>query len=103
MDSIFKWDYNSDQPYPISDRAYKKSARRKHFLDIFGYSVNILVFPIAFLISKILFSKNKSTHNFFGIGINLDKNKEQYYLIQELDIDNLLIRIKLIKISNKCK
>jgi hypothetical protein len=95
LNKIFVWDSYSDQPYPIKDSVYKKSMRKKNLLDILGYWVNIVIFPLAVIISKFLPSHKQSAKNFFGMGVNLDKGNAQIKLLDELGIDDLLIRFYL--------
>jgi hypothetical protein len=33
MNHIFKWDYHSDQPYIITDKAFKKEKKKPYFLE----------------------------------------------------------------------
>ena len=69
--------------------------RKKNLLDILGYWVNIIIFPLAVIISKFLPSHKQSAKNFFGMGVNLDKGNAQIKLLDELGIDDLLIRFYL--------
>ncbi len=99
----FPWDKYSDQPYILKDKAFKKMMRRKNIMDYVKLILtNIFLFPIAILVMK-LFKKGQSVNDqssFYGIGVNLDKGDIQVELIEELNINNLLIRIPLSDIQN---
>ena len=98
----FPWDYYSDQPYILKDKAFKKQMRKKNIIDYIKLIlVNIFIFPIAILVMK-LFSKQQQFNNnsFYGIGVNLDKGDVQVELVEELGINNLLIRVPLSDIEN---
>lgn len=99
-----KWDSYSDQPHVIKDRRFKKEIYKTVRWDSFKMVVtNILMFPIvfiAYLASPIKKTITKSDV-FFGISINLDKNpNDTRELIDELDCNNLLIRVPLHDIEN---
>lgn len=100
----FKWDYYSDQPEVIKDKAFKQSiykASRRDSLKMLA--INLLVFPVSFLFYLIFPAKkiHVDTSDFFGMSINLDKNPQQSRaLIDELQVNNLLIRVPLSDIQN---
>ncbi len=66
-------------------------------------AINLLVFPVSFLFYLIFPAKkiHVDTSDFFGMSINLDKNPQQSRaLIDELQVNNLLIRVPLSDIQN---
>ena len=66
-------------------------------------ATNLLVFPVSFLFYLIFPAKkiHVDTSDFFGMSINLDKNPQQSRaLIDELQVNNLLIRVPLSDIQN---
>ncbi len=97
----FIWDHNSDQPYIIKDKAYKKAMRKKHSKDWFSLVFkNLFLFPLGILLSRVFKPKKQEIKNFFGMSVNLDKGEEQKKLIDELNCKNILIRVPLSDIQN---
>ncbi len=103
MKAPFHWDKYSDQPYILKDKVYKKAKRKENLFDYIKLLlINIFMFPVAMLTMN-LFKKKQNTNNslnFYGIGVNLDKGDVQVELVEELGINNLLIRIPLSDIQN---
>lgn len=99
-----KWDYHSDQPHVIRDRALKKRIYKQVRWDSFKLILtNIIFYPISVLFYLLVPSKKRQvkTEGFFGMSINLDKNPEQTKgLIDDLGVNNLLIRVPLSDIDN---
>lgn len=99
-----RWDSFSDQPEIIRDKAYKRRIYKAvigDFVKMLG--VNIIIFPLATLFYLLLPRKKTTVENqsFFGMSINLDKNPESTReLIDDLGVDNLLIRLPLHDIEN---
>jgi hypothetical protein len=97
MKAPFIWDYYSDQPHVIKDRAYKKAMKKKH---IFSYLKllfsSLFILPISIILMKF-FKDNKKLK--YGMSVNLDKGNAQQELIEELAIKHLLIRIPLWEIE----
>jgi len=101
MNSAFIWDNYSDQPYPIKDKKYKHSMRKKHIWDFIPLiATNIIIFPLSILLMKLFKGTQKPNKNFYGIGVNLDKGDIQQSLIEELGVKSLLIRVPLNDIAN---
>ena len=102
--SHFKWDHYSDQPEVIRDRAFKKTIyKQTRWASFKLVIINIIVYPVSFLLYLLLPAKKSSANSqgFFGMGINLDKNpQETKALIDELRVENLLIRVPLSDIKN---
>ena len=98
------WDNYSDQPAVIKDRALKKQIYKQVRWDSLKMLLtNAVMYPVCalnyllFPIKKI----NTDTASFFGMSINLDKNPEQSRaLIDDLKVNNLLIRMPLADIEN---
>ena len=90
----FPWDKHSDQPYPLRDKKYKTSMRKKNvkdYIPLFFY--NLIIFPLALFFSFVFKSKQKTFPDFFALCVNLDKGEEQVTLVEELKCKNLQIRI----------
>ncbi len=100
--SPFVWDFYSDQPHVIKDRAYKKQMRKKHLIDYIKlFFTALFILPIATLFMKFFKGKQEvSNEDFYGIGVNLDKCPIQKELVEELGVKNLLIRMPLNDIKN---
>jgi len=98
------WDHYSDQPAVIKDRALKKQIYKQVRWDSLKMLLtNVVMYPICIL-NYLLFPTKKistDTETFFGMSINLDKNPEQTHaLIDDLGVNNLLIRMPLADIGN---
>ena len=98
MKSVFTWDPYSDQPHIITDKKFKKSQKKKFFLE---YLKMLFVFMIVFPISFVwqFFMRYPKVQMQLGIGVNLDKGNIQYDLVKELGVKHLLIRIPLSDIG----
>jgi hypothetical protein len=99
-----RWDSFSDQPEMIRDKRYKRNIYKAVAWDFIKMlATNVFIFPFAFLFYLLIPSKKiqANTHSFVGMSINLDKNPHQTrQLIDDLNVDNLLIRIPLHDIEN---
>lgn len=98
------WDPYSDQPAVIKDKALKKQIYKQARWDsIKMLATNALMYPLCFF-NYLFFPIKKidtDTESFFGLSINLDKNPElTYELVEDLGINNLLIRMPLFDINN---
>ena len=99
-----KWDHYSDQPEVIKDKALRKRISKSNRWYLFKMLLtNVFAYPIAYGFYLLSPPKKKpiNTNNFFGISINLDKNpKETLGFINDLNINNILIRVPLHDIEN---
>ena len=96
--NIFKWDNNSDQPFIISDKKFKKRLKQQNlFSNLLMFIWFLLIFPFIFIWQFIMRFPQAQTK--IGIGVNLDKGKEQYQLIEELGVQELIIRMPLWEID----
>ena len=101
----FIWDNYSDQPQVIKDRAFKKAMRRKEFKDNLKLLfTSIIILPISIIFMKFFKGNVKASNiDFVGLGVNLDKddgNNIQQDLVEELGVNNLIIRLPLSDIKN---
>lgn len=95
----FPWDKHSDQPYPLRDKKYKTSMRKKNIKDYIPLIFyNLIIFPLALFFSFVFKSKQKTFPDFFALCVNLDKGEEQVTLVEELKCKNLQIRMPLCEI-----
>jgi len=94
-----EWDEFSDQPAVIKDRALKKKIYKDNRWDIIKLlATNLLMLPISYLFYVVIKPKkiSRDTETFFGMSVNLDKDKgETKAFIKDLGVNNLLIRIPL--------
>ena len=97
----FIWDKYSDQPYPIKDKVYKKTMRKKNMYDFVSLIVtNIIFFPLSIILMPFFKSKQKINNNtFYSMGIDLHKGEIQKELIDELGVKSVLIRFPLWEID----
>ncbi len=101
MKQPFIWDYYSDQPYPLKDKAYKKKMRKKEYLSLLKtFFISILVIPFALLLTPFVKRKFINSEEFFCLGVDFQREpQESLKLIKELEIKSLLFRIKLWEID----
>lgn len=98
MKPPFSWDSYSDQPYQITDKVYKKQQQKLHTMQYIMMLVKfLLVLPFALLLG--LLPKKSSVKTKIGLGVNLDKGKQQQQLVSELGVDYLIIRLPLCEID----
>ncbi len=99
-----RWDSYSDQPEMIHDKAYKWKIYRSVIWDFFKMlGTNLVMFPITFIFYLIVptVKPRLDTSKFFGLSINQDKNpQDTRQLIDDLQVNNLLIRMPLHDIEN---
>lgn len=97
MKKPFAWDYYSDQPAIIRDKKLKRQMRREALGSLFKtFLVALVTLPVAFFIIRFLPRKKINGSDFFGMGVNLDKEPNTSgYLLEELGVNKLLIRIPL--------
>jgi len=92
----FVWDRYSNQPYPIKNRAYKKSMRKISYKDIVPLLLaNILMFPLSVLTMPFFKGKKVDKKEFFGMGVDIEDGAIQTKLIKELKIKHILLRMPL--------
>jgi hypothetical protein len=97
MKQPFAWDHYSDQPAIIRDKALKRAMRRSALTSLMKtFLVALITLPIALLVMPFLGRRTITGEHFFGMGVNLDKEPNTTpFLIEELGIQKLLIRIPL--------
>ncbi|MDD2369803.1 MAG: glycosyl hydrolase [Sulfuricurvum sp.] len=97
MKEPFVWDHYSDQPAIIRDKALKRAMRRSALPSLIKtFCIALLTLPVAILMMPFIPRRSITAKYFFGIGVNLDKEPNTTpYLIEELGVKKLLIRIPL--------
>ena len=108
--SSYKWDYHSNQPHTLKN----KKLKNKIFFLVFFSNLKIVIATLyAFLIAPYFFLREKKTYEnkieSFGLCVNLDKpiesqkkisNIELIDMIEELSVQNILVRIPLSDFEN---
>ena len=108
--SSFIWDYHSNQPHTLKS---KKLKNKIIYLAFFSNLKIILATLFAFLIAPYFFLREKKIYekkiDSFGLCVNLDKpiesqkkisNIELIDMIEELSVQNILVRIPLSDFEN---
>lgn len=97
MKQPFAWDHYSDQPAIIRDKALKRQMRRSALPSLIKtFLIALITLPIALLWMPFTGRRSIGGEDFFGIGVNLDKEPNTTpYLLDELGVKKILIRIPL--------
>ena len=108
--SSYAWDYHSNQPHVLNN---KKLKRKIAFVSWFANLKIITSSAYALFIGPYFYIKNRKFFerkiDSFGLCVNLDKpvesqklisNDELYEMIDELAVDNILVRIPLTDFDN---
>ncbi len=98
MKAPFTWDYDSDQPYQLKDRTYKKEMRKKNLGSLIKTAlVSLAILPVAILSMPFVRPASKfNTSKFFALGVNIDKDdKETLTLLSALGVRNIIVRFPL--------
>ena len=101
MKPPFAWDSYSDQPSIIKDKALKRQMRRSTLPSLIKtFCIALLILPLAWVISFFIPRVRITGKQFFGMGVNLDKEPNTTpYLLDELGVTKILIRIPLWEIE----
>jgi len=101
MKPPFAWDSYSDQPSIIKDKALKRQMRRSALPSLIKtFCIALFILPLAWIISFFIPRTKISGQQFFGMGVNLNKEPNATpYLLDELGITKILIRIPLWEIE----
>ena len=108
--SSYKWDHHSNQPHTLKN---KKLKNKIFFLAFFSNLKIIIATLYAILVAPYFFLRDKKTYenkiDSFGLCVNLDKpiesqktisNIELIAMIDELSVQNILVRIPLSDFEN---
>jgi hypothetical protein len=97
MKEPFAWDPYSDQPYQLKARGYKKAMRKKEALSLLRTMLYaLLALPLSWMAMPFLRKKESGGSDFFGLGVNLDKEPSLTpALVEELGVTSLLVRLPL--------
>lgn len=102
MKKPFKWDDNTDQAIELSDKEYISIKKKKEFLSaIKTFLAAIIILPFSLIMMPFVKRKHVDSNDFFSIGIDFTKDtKLQLELLEELDVNRVLLRLKLWEIDN---
>lgn len=97
MKEPFAWDHYSDQPSIIRDKSLKRKMRRSALFSLIKtFLIGLITLPAALFAILFLQRREIAGENFFGMGVNLDKEPHLTpYLLDELGVKRVLIRIPL--------
>ena len=102
MKKPFKWDNYSDQPALLQDRSYKKSMRKKEFTSILKtFLTALFILPLTILAMPFVKRKQINSSEFFCMGVDFQREADlTLKTIEELDLQRVLVRIKLWKMDS---
>lgn len=105
MKEPFKWDEYSDQPVLLKDRSYKKLMRKKELFNILKTFITALfILPISLVLMPFIKRKQINSATFFCMGIDFQREPElTLQLLQELELQRVLLRIKLWEMDSLSK
>ncbi|MDD5716644.1 MAG: glycosyl hydrolase [Sulfuricurvum sp.] len=97
MKQPFAWDHYSDQPAIIRDKTEKRRMRRSVLPSLLKtLLIGLVTLPVAVFAIPFLKRRDIGGEAFFGMGVNADKEPHTTpYLVNELGVKKLLIRIPL--------
>lgn len=101
MKEPFKWDNYSDQPAQIKDKSYKKKMQKKEIGSLVKtVLISLIILPFSLLMMPFVKRKEIQSSDFFSLGVDYLKNETTTTeLLEELNIQNILIRLKLWEIN----
>jgi len=101
MKKPFIWDDYSDQPALLRDKAFKKKMRKKELGSLVRtYLLSLVMIPISLVMMPFIRRKQISSSNFFCMGVDFERESElTLKLLQDLEINRILLRIKLWEID----
>ena len=97
MKKPFKWDSNSDQPYQLKDKLFKKKMRKKEsFSLIKTFLIALVILPISIIMTPFVRRKSISSSDFFSLGADYQRDVQTNIdSIKELNPNRVLLRLKL--------
>lgn len=97
MKPPFEWDANSDQPYQLKDRQYKKKMRTGATGSLVKTILAALIWlPLAILLSPFLKHTRSRSADFTGLIVDpLREPEATLAMLEALDVSEILIRVKL--------
>ncbi len=96
MKPPFSWDPYSDQPALLKDRAYKKRMRKtQRWAHLRMLGTSLWALPVAILAMPFFKGVRPNPHDFYGVGVSLERGEDQFGLIRDLGVRHVLIRMPL--------
>ncbi|WP_345987858.1 glycosyl hydrolase [Sulfurimonas sp. HSL1-2] len=97
MKPPYAWDFHSDQPYQLKDRALKRRLRKAQRASLVKTALSgLLWLPLALLAMPFLRRRPVEASRFTGLIIDpLREPEATLGAVTELDVNELLIRVKL--------
>ena len=97
MKKPYIWDSYSDQPYPLKDKTYKKTMRKRSFLSLIKtVFISLIVLPVSLIATPFIKRKKINSKFFFSIGVDYQREaKKTLEFINELGVQHILVRLKL--------
>lgn len=97
MQTPFEWDNNSDQPYQLKDRYYKKKMRaRERFSLLKTVLISLSILPLAILAMPFKKRQFVDISKVVGLGVDVTREpKETLEMIHDLGVNTILIRLGL--------
>jgi len=102
MQTPFKWDNYSDQPYQLKDKDFKKKMRKKNLFSLLKtVFISLVVIPLSMLASPFIKRKTINSKDFFTMGVDFQREPQTTLkLLNELKVQNILLRFKLCKMDD---
>jgi len=97
MKQPFNWDNNSDQPYPLQDKNYKKKMRKSQIGSLLKtFFVSLFILPFSLIMMPFVKRNRVDSNYFFCIGVDYQREREATLeLLDELGVERVLVRFKL--------
>jgi hypothetical protein len=97
LQTPFKWDNFSDQPYQLKDKLFKKKMRKKEFYSLIQtFFTGLIMVPLSLISTPFIKRKEIVSKDFFSLGVDFQREPQlTIKLLQELEIERILIRFKL--------
>ncbi|NOR57871.1 MAG: glycosyl hydrolase [Sulfurimonas sp.] len=97
MKTPFNWDNYSDQPAQLKDKSYKIEMRKKELFSLIKTIFTaLIILPLSIIAMPFIKRKQIDSETFFSMGVDYQREPElTLELLQELDVNRILVRIKL--------
>ncbi|MEA3370693.1 MAG: glycosyl hydrolase [Campylobacterota bacterium] len=97
MKKPYIWDNYSDQPYPLKDKVYKKTMRKKEAFSLLKtFLVSLFIIPFSLVMMPFVKRKVITSNELFCLGVDYQREPElTLESIKELDVSRVLTRFKL--------
>jgi len=105
MKEPFKWDDYSDQPALLQDKIYKKKMRKVELFSLLKMIFTaLIILPLSLIAMPFVKRKEIQSNDFFCMGVDFEREpQESLALLEELDVDRVLLRLKLWEMDRLSK